>query len=195
MDQELMLMGSDEQNCSFSFNTEAGFEKVHVSNASDDVVMVTAISEDGLVHYYNVENKETALIPRTLFNGLPVLEDGIAGIFPYLSKKAMFNGADNDNRMVALSTEDRVLELNFSDMGLSVSGNGSEILGMRLENIERNLIIEITDRNGEVVYLNNPDRDIQSIEAEIDLSDGADGLYFLNLTSPQFQQTFALLMD
>jgi len=195
MDQELMLQGSDKQNCAINFNTESGFEKIFLSNSSDDVVMVTAISQDGLVHYYHVENKETALIPRTLFNGMPVLEDGITGIYPYLTKKAMFTGVENDNQMVTLDTETKNLQLASSNMELCVSEQEAGFLGIQLDEVAEGLQIEIKDKNGSVVYMNHPDHEIQSLHAKIDLSDGADGLYFLDLTSPQFHQTFALLMD
>lgn len=195
MGQQIMLMGSDNANCSINFNVESGFEKVYLSNESDDVVMVTAISQDGLVHYYHVVNKQTALIPRSLFNGLPILEDGMAGILPYLSKRALFNGVSNTNRMVAMKADTQNLELTSTSMDLSVSEQDPGFLGIKLNNVVSNITIEITDKNGEVIYMNNPDHDIQSLQAKIDLSDGAEGLYFLNLTSPQFQQTFALLMD
>ena len=65
--------------------TEAGFEKVYMSNSSADLVMVTAITASGEVSYYHVQNKETALIPRELMNGTAVLEDGMNGVYPYHS--------------------------------------------------------------------------------------------------------------
>ncbi|MBL4585855.1 MAG: hypothetical protein JKX84_02165 [Flavobacteriales bacterium] len=195
MDQELLLLGSDGKTCSFNFNTEAGFEKVFLSNASDDAVMISAISADGFVHYYNVENKQTALIPRSLFNGMPILEDGMEGLLPHLSKPALFNGIGTNNRMIALGNQVQNIELQSSQMGLNLSQKESGFLQMKLDNMSANLIIEIKDKSGEVVYMNSPDYDIESLQAKIDLSDSADGLYFLDLTSPQFHQTFALLMD
>jgi hypothetical protein len=66
---------------------------------------------------------------------------------------------------------------------------------MSLENVSSNLCIEIKDETGAMVYRNQPDEDIQSIRTRIDLSGGMEGLYFLDLTSPEFHQTFALLMN
>jgi len=195
MGQELMLLGSDNKTCSIQFNTESGFEKIFLSNASNDAVMVSAISADGSVHYYTIENKQTALIPRNLFNGLPVLEDGTEGVFPYLSKPALFNGTGNNNRMIALNNDVQNIDLPSTQMGLSLSQKESGFLQMQLENIAQNLVIEIKNKMGKVVYLNNPEHDIESLQAKIDLSDGTAGLYFLELTSPEFHRTFALLMD
>ncbi len=195
MGQELMLMGSDRSTCGVMFNSESGFGKLFISNESEDVVMVTAISEDGMVHYYNVENKETALIPRLLFNGLPVLEDGLAGIYPHLSKTTLFNGENNQNQMVTLSSDEQEVQLASSEMNLNVSSKEAGILGIQLDDVEKGLRIQIKDKSGKVVYMNHPDHDIESLMAKVDLSDSPEGLYFLDLTSPQFHQTFALLMD
>jgi len=88
-EQQIMLLGSDNNTCDIFFHAESGFEKVFMSNSSNDIVVVMALTANGEVSYYHVLNKETALIPRELMNGLPVLEDGLAGIYPYYSKPAM----------------------------------------------------------------------------------------------------------
>lgn len=194
-EQEIMLLGSDDQTCKVDFQTESGFEKVYMSNASDDIVMVTVLTSNGDVNYFHVTNKQTALIPRELMNGTPVLEDGLEGVYPYLSKMAMFNGAKAKNQIVALKNMNVVVELSGSDMALSVGSPAPQTLSMSLVNLSNGLNIQIRDENGEVVYRNQPDSETQSISTKIDLSDGAEGLYFLDLTSPQFHQTFALLMD
>lgn len=195
-EQEIMLLGSDDKTCSVQFQTEAGFEKVYLSNSSDDLVMVTAITSDGEVNYYHVVNKETALIPRELMNGTPVLEDGMNGVYPYYTKMALFNGATAQNQFVELSKGVKSVEISDAGgMTMSVGSPAPQTLAMSLENLMGQLEIEIKDENGDVVYRNQPDSDTQSITTKIDLSDGAEGLYFLDLTSPLFHQTFALLMD
>lgn len=194
-EQEIMLLGSDNKTCNVHFQTESGFEKVYMSNSSNDIVMVTALTASGEVNYYHVTSKETALIPRELVNGIPVLEDGLDGVYPYYSKMAMFNGAKANNQIVTLKSSNMTVELSNSDMALSVGTPAPQTLSMSLVNVSKELKIEIMDENGEVVYRNQPDSETQSISTKIDLSDGAEGLYFLDLTSPQFHQTFALLMD
>ena len=195
-DQEIILLGSDANTCRVHFQTESGFDKVYMSNSSDDIVMVTALTAEGEVNYYHVMNRETALIPRVLRNGTPVLEDGLAGIYPYHTKMAMFNGAVAKNQFVQLSQVDKQLEMSMdSGMNLSIGSPSERTLAMSLNNLSAELQIEIKDENGETVYLNRPDSEAKSLQTKIDLSDGAEGLYFLDLTSPQFHQTFALLMD
>ncbi|MGB0367971.1 MAG: hypothetical protein ACPGD8_01115 [Flavobacteriales bacterium] len=195
-EQEIMLLGSDEQTCKFHFQTEAGFEKVYMSNSSADLVMVTAITASGEVSYYHVQNKETALIPRELMNGTAVLEDGMNGVYPYYTKMALFNDAPAKNQFVALNNTVEEVELaQTSEMALSVGSPMSRTLAMTLDNLEPNMKIEIKNATGETVYRNQPDEETTSIQTKIDLSDGAEGLYFLDLTSPLFHQTFALLMD
>ena len=56
-EQQIMLLGSDKNTCNVHFQTEAGFDKVYLSNSSTDIVMVTAIAADGSVNYYHVSNK------------------------------------------------------------------------------------------------------------------------------------------
>lgn len=194
-EQEIMLLGSDDKTCNVHFQTESGFEKVYMSNSSNDIVMVTALTASGEVNYYHVTNKETALIPRELMNGTPVLEDGLKSVYPYHTKMAMFNGAKSKNQIVALKNTNKAIELTDTDMALSVGSPAPQTLSMSLVNLSSELKIQIMDENGEVVYRNQPDSETQSLSTKIDLSDGAEGLYFLDLTSPQFHQTFALLMD
>ncbi len=195
-EQEIMLLGSDDKTCLVHFQTESGFEKVYMSNSSDDIVMVTALTAGGEVNYYHVSNKETALIPRELMNGTPVLEDGFDGIYPYHSKMALFNNQAAENQFVALNRADKSVSLSeHSGMALTVGAPSAKTLAMTLENLDKSLKIEIKDATGETVYRNQPDAETQSIQTKIDLSDGAEGLYFLDLTSPLFHQTFALLMD
>ena len=195
-EQQIMLLGSDNKTCNIQFQTESGFEKVYMSNSSTDMVMVTAITASGEVSYYHVTNKETALIPRELMNGTQVLEDGKKGVYPYHTKMALFNNAPAKNQFVALNKGVKDVELaEESGMALSVGSPVSRTLAMTLENLDSNLTIEIKDAAGETVYRNQPDAETQSISTKIDLSDGAEGLYFLDLTSPLFHQTFALLMD
>ncbi|MBI1287023.1 MAG: hypothetical protein GC178_05530 [Flavobacteriales bacterium] len=194
--QEVMMLGSDNQTCSIRFEKEAEMGKVYLSNASNDLVMVSVLTSDGDVNYYHVENKETALIPRELLNGTPVLEDGLAGIYPFHTKKALYNNAVAENQFVALSQNRREVQLgNNSGMALNVAAPAPRTLAMALSNMDRPVNIEIRDEDGNVVYKNQPDADTQSIQTKIDLSEGAEGLYFLDLTSPHYHQTFALLMD
>ena len=158
--------------------------------------MVTALTAEGEVNYYHVANRETALIPRELRNGTPVLEDGLAGIYPYHTKMAMFNGAVAKNQFVQLTKANAHVEMqSVAGMNLSIGSLSERTLAMSLNNLSAELQIEIKDENGETVYLNRPDSEAKSLQTKIDLSDGAEGLYFLDLTSPQFHQTFALLMD
>ncbi len=195
-EQEIMLLGSDKNTCLVHFHTESGFEKVYLSNSSSDLVMVTVLTAGGEANYYHVTNKETALIPRELQNGTPVLEDGLNGIYPYYSKMAMFNDAVANNQFVSLKAANQQVELaQHSGMQMSVGSPEARTLAMNLVNLASGLNIEIKDENGAVVYRNRPDSDTQSIQTKIDLSEGAEGLYFLDLTSPKFHQTFALLMD
>lgn len=194
--QKIMLMGSDEKLCAIDFIKESGFDKIFMSNTSDDIVMVMALNADGEVNYYHVTNKETALIPRELLNGTPVLEDGLDGIYPFHTKMAMFNGAAPQNQFVALGKAGKQVDLGrHSGMAVSVGSPEARTLAMSLQNLDPQLKIEIRDQHGETVYLNRPDTETKSIQTKIDLSEGAEGLYFLDLTSPQFHQTFALLMD
>ncbi|MCF8275399.1 MAG: hypothetical protein K9J17_01590 [Flavobacteriales bacterium] len=194
--QEIMLLGSDDRTCEIFFLTESNFDKIYMSNSSDDVVMVTTLSADGEVNYYHVTNKETALIPRPLLNGTPVLEDGLTGIYPYFSKKALFNDGVAKNQFVALNRINRKIALHpDSGMALSIGSPSARTLAMSLSNLAGSMKIEIRDANGETVYKNRPDAETQSIQTKIDLSEGAEGLYFLDLTSPEFHQSFALLMD
>jgi hypothetical protein len=195
-EQQIMLLGSDNKMCNVHFQTESGFEKVYMSNSSNDLVMVTAITASGEVNYYYVTNKETALIPRELMNGTPVLEDGLNGVYPYHSKMALFNNSPAQNQFVALNKDVKTMDLaKESGMALSVGSPVSRTLAMTLKNLDSNLTIEIKDASGKTVYRNQPDEGTQSISTKIDLSDGAEGLYFLDLTSPFSHQTFALLMD
>lgn len=195
-DQKVMLLGSDDQTCTVHFQTESGFDKVYMSNESNDIVMVTTISPDGDVNYYHIENKESALIPRELANGTPMLEDGLGGIYPYYSKGALFNGAVSNKQFVALGSGKNTVALaSGSAMKMSVASPNGRTLAMSLEKLNAGLNIEIKDESGATVYRNQPDEGTQSISTRINLSSGVGGLYFLDLTSPEFHQTFALLID
>lgn len=194
--QQIMLLGSDEQTCSVFFQTESGFDKVFMSNNSDDFVMVTLITADGSVNYYHVTRKETALIPRTLMNGTPILEDGLTGVFPFHSKGILFNGAMANKQFVSLNGSKDNVQLNAKNgLSMAVGSPSDRTLAMNLENISPALEIEIKDATGAIVYRSRPDEETRSISTRIDLSSGVEGLYFLDLTSPDFHQTFALLMD
>lgn len=193
--QQIMLLGSDQNTCNIFFQNEAGFDKVYLSNSSNDIVMVTAISADGSVNYYHVTNKETALIPRELANGTPMLEDGLGGVYPYYSKGIVFNGAVASKQFVAIGQTEKVVELQDNQMALTVGSPSGKTLSMSVENLSENVNIQITDESGATVYRNQPDQTTQSIKTRIDLSDGVGGLYFLDLTSPTFHQTFALQID
>ena len=195
-DQRIMMLGSDNKHCMVHFKTESGFNKVYMSNESEDIVMVTSISADGNVNYYHIENKESALIPRELANGTPMLENGLGGIYPYHSKGALFNGAVSDKQFVALGSGEKQVALESeSGMEMSVGSPNGETLAMSLDKLSADLSIEIKDETGATVYRNQPDEETQSISTRIDLSSGVGGLYFLDLTSPEFHQTFALLID
>jgi len=194
--QQIMLLGSDNNICNIFFQTESGFEKVYLSNSSEDIMMVTALTAEGEVNYYHISNKETALIPRLLMNGTPVLEDGFAGIYPYHSKMALFNKTVAQNQFVSLKKVNQSVQLNaLSGMALKIGSPSPRTLAMSLSNLDELLEIQIRNENGETVYRNNPDADTQSIDTKINLSEGAEGLYFLDLTSPEFHQSFALLID
>jgi hypothetical protein len=80
-------------------------------------------------------------------------------------------------------------------MAMKVGSPSPRILAMSLDQVSAQLSIEIKDEAGETVYRNTPDADTQSIKTRIDLSASNGGLYFLDLTSPEFHQTFALLLD
>lgn len=195
-DQQIMLLGSDDKTCSIFFQTEAGFDKTYVSNSSEDMVMLTAITADGSVYYYAVENKETALIPRLLPNGVPVLEDGLSGIFPHSAKGAIFQDGLAKNQFVTLSEHADAVSVNTTNnVKMQVSKPEDGTLAMHLDNLCPSLQIEITDERGAPIYRSKPDSDTKSIRTRIDLSEGVGGLYFLDLTSPEFQQTFALRME
>ena len=195
-EQQIMLLGSDDKTCSIFFETEAGFDKVYLSNNSEDLVMVTTISADGNVNYYHVSNKESALIPRKLMNGTPMMEDGLAGIYPYHSKGVLFNGAVADKQFVALKEGLTSVSLTSkSDMQMSVGSPNAQTLSMSLDKLSSSVSIQIKDESGAIVYHNQPDEETQSLKTRIDLSSGVGGLYFLDLTSPGFHQTFALLID
>lgn len=195
-DQEVQLLGSDNHACTIRFGGDNGFDKAFLSNNSEDMVMIMVLTHEGEVNYYHVENKETALIPRQLLNGTPVLEDGLAGIFPFHTKKALYNGVAAENQFVALSKSHKELELgNTGSMALKVASPAPRTLAMALSNMDRPVRIEIRDEKGAMVYKNHPDAETKSIQTKIDLSEGAEGLYFLDLTSPHYHQTFALLMD
>lgn len=195
-DQRIMLLGSDNNQCMVHFIHESGYDKVFMSNQSNDIVMVTTISADGNVNYYHIKNKETALIPRELTNGTPMLEDGLGGVYPYHAKGALFNGAVADKQFVSLGNAGKAVELNSaSGMQMSVASGNGNTLAMSLNKLSADLSIEIKDETGATVYRNQPDEQTQSISTRIDLSSGVGGLYFLDLTSPEFHQTFALLID
>jgi hypothetical protein len=195
-EQQIMLLGSDNNTCDIFFQAESGFEKVFLSNSSDDIVVVTALTSNGEVSYYHVINKESALIPRELMNGVPVLEDGLAGIYPYYSKRAMSTEGAAKNQFVALNKENQGIALcTPSEMALEIGSPTSGTLSMSLSNLDERVEIQIRNENGEIVYRNHPDSDTQSFKAKINLSEGAEGLYFLDLTSPEFQQSFALRMN
>ena len=195
-EQQIMLLGSDNNTCGIFFQAESAFEKVFMSNSSDDIVVVTALTANGEVSYYHVINKETALIARELMNRVPVLEDGLAGIYPYYSKRAMSTEGAAKNQFVALSTENQNVVLSAkSEMALTVGSPSSGTLAMSLSNLDEQVKIQIRNKNGETVYKNHPDSETQSIQAKINLSEGAEGLYFLDLMSPEFHQSFALMMN
>jgi hypothetical protein len=194
--QQIMMLGSDERMCNVHFQTESGFDKVYLSNGSTDMVMVTAITADGSVNYYHITRKETALIPRALMNGTPILEDGLGGVYPYYAKGILFNGAVSSQQFVSLTGTDQQVRINNGNgMALKVGSPSSKTLSMNMENITAGLEIEIKDETGATVYRSNPNDDAQSISTRIDLSNSVGGLYFLDLTSPDFHQTFALKMD
>lgn len=194
--EAVQLLGSDNQACTIDFAGDNGFDKVFMSNASEDMVMVMVLTHEGDMNYYHVVNKETALIPRQLLNGTPVLEDGLASIYPFHTKKALYNGVAAENQFVALSKNHKEVPLgNTGAMALKVASPAPRTLAMALSNMDRPVKIEIRDQNGDMVYKNHPDAETKSIQTKIDLSEGAEGLYFLDLTSPHYHQTFALLMD
>ncbi|MBL4585650.1 MAG: hypothetical protein JKX84_01130 [Flavobacteriales bacterium] len=193
--QEIMLMGSNKKNCSILFTKESETPKISLSNSSEDVVMITAITSDGLVHYYHIKSKTTVLLPRCLFNGMPIFRDNGVDIYPYLSRRGLCNGAKNINRMVAIKTDIQNLNLVSSDMDLSVSAQEAGFLGIKIDKVDTDLVIRVLDINGEVIYRNSPTQNVKSIHAKVDLTDSADGLYFLSLTSPSFNQTFSLVIE
>lgn len=192
--QHIMLLGTDSKTCTVGFQTESGFDKVFMSNNSSDIVMITTISADGNVNYYHIKNKNSALIPRELANGTPMLEDGLGGVYPYHSKGVLFNGAVADKQFLTLSSNTEAVSLS-SGMEMEVASQDNRTLQMSLSKLNDNLSIEIKDENGSTVYRNQPGVDTQSISTRINLSSGDGGLYFLDLTSPEFHQTFALLID
>jgi len=195
-EQQIMLLGSDNKTCNIFFQTESGFDKVYMSNSSDDRVMVTILTANGEVNYFHVINKETALIPRELLNGTPVLEDGLAGIYPYHTKKALFNGAVAQNQFVALGRASKSIQLHAeSGMALHVGSPSPRTLAMSLSNLDKSLEIKIRNERGETVYRNSPDADTKSIQTKINLAENSDDMYFLDLTSPEFYQSIALQMN
>ena len=195
-DQELLLLGSDQNTCMVRFQADAGFDKVFLSNSSSDLVMVTTLGSDGEVNYYHIKNKEIALIPRELMNGTPVLEDGLAGVSPFHSKKVIFNGAASDNQFVDLNATEKIFRhVDESGMAISLSSTVSGSLVMALVNLEDSVHIQIKDANGTVVYMNRPDAGVQRIQTKIDLSQGMEGVYFLDLCSASINQHFAFRMN
>ncbi len=195
-DQELLLLGSDQNTCMVRFQADAGFDKVFLSNSSSDLVMVTTLGSDGEVNYYHIKNKEIALIPRELMNGTPMLEDGLTGVYPFHSKKAIFNGAASDNQFVDLNAKEKIFRhVDESGMAISLSSTVSGSLVMALVNLEDSVHIQIKDANGTVVYMNRPDAGVQRIQTKIDLSQGMEGIYFLDLSSASINQHFAFRMN
>lgn len=194
--QQLMLLGSDERLCSIYFRTESDFHKIYLSNSSTDLILITTITAEGNVNYYHVNNKETALIPRNLRNGVPVLEDGLAGVFPYLSKGVLFNEAVSDQQFVMLSEAKQQVHL-ITKNGLSMMVGSPEggTLTMSMENITPGLRIEVTNETGQTVYRSRPDKGTQTIKTRIDLSSSDGKMFFLDLMSPDFHQTFALQVN
>lgn len=194
--QQIMLLGSDKQACAISFQKEAGFDKIYISNASLDVAMIMVLTADGEVNYYHIKNKETALIPRMLFNGTPVLEDGYHGIYPYFTKKALFNGAVAQNRFVKLKEKASNIQLRpNSGMLLTVTSPSTRTLIISLKELDRDTEINLHDATGKMVYQRHPSADVKDIQANINLSENSGGLYFLGLTSPGFKQTLALQLE
>lgn len=195
-DQELMLLGSDLQTCMILFQNEVGFDKIYVSNSSNDIMMVTTLGADGEVSYFHLKSKEIAFIPRELLNGSPVLEDGLAGVYPFYSKKAVFNGSSPKNQFVDLNNSKKVFkQTDGNGMDISLASSVSRILTMTLDNLEEKLQIRIMDASGNVIYKNKPDSSAQSIQTKIDLSQGSAGIYYLDLSSSTAHQTFALMVN
>jgi len=54
-------------------------------------------------------------------NGVPVLEDGLASIYPYYSKKALFDDAVTQNQFVALEKRNQNVNLP-SNSGMALRG-------------------------------------------------------------------------
>jgi len=195
-EQQIMLLGSDNKACNIFFQTESGFDKVYMSNSSADMVMVTVLTAEGEVNYFHVINKETALIPRKLLNGTPILEDGLDGIYPYHSKSAIFNGAVAKNQFVALERASKSVQLHAkSEMALKVGCPSPHTLAISFSNLDNSLEIKIRNESGKTVYRKCPDADTKSIQTRIDLAEDLDELYFLDLTSPEFYQCIALQMN
>ena len=194
--QQLMLLGSDQKTCSITFETESGFDKVYLSNNSNDIVTVTSLSPNGQVNYFHVASKETALIPRELKNGAPFLADGLDGVYPFLSKNALFNGSLSKGQFVFLNKQNVSVPLNAeSGMKMTVGSPTEHTLAMSLTDLDAELEIEIKRADGTTVYLKKPDAETKSIQTKIALSDDVDALYYLDLTSPNFQQSVVLKMN
>ncbi len=192
----LKLTGTDGHACQILFDGDNGFDKVFLNNGSANEVMVTALTADGDVHYYRVARKETALIPRVLQNGLPVLEDGSASIYPFHTKPALFNQGTTRNQFVQLSHHMQPVTMAYEKgTTMEVASPTRGTLSMTVTDLHMPLSIELRDTHGKVVYKNRPDAGTKRITARIDLSEGQDGLYFLDLRSGNDYRSLALMVE
>lgn len=191
---EMMLAGSDGSACGFRFGEQG--RGIHIDNRSGDLVLLEMIGTDGRLHSYHITDALTTLLPREVGNGTVMLEAGSGGVFPFRSKGNVVQGGTDIPVMHAIRPGSRQQTVKCGqDGGIRVSAVSGRRLILQWDGPRKGARLELTDRDGKVVYQNVPQESATVVETRIDLSQSSSDLYFLRVSSIDTEHTYAVLME
>jgi len=193
--KDMMLAGSDGQSCTVRFGEGQMEGSIAVNNLSSDIVLLQMLDTDGTVHRYHVRQSEAMLTPRLLHNGVVMMDDGRGGVLPFQSKANALQGNKDRPVMQTLMAEDGQMSFALGNgSGLQMRADENRKLMVQLSGLQSGSGLELTDRNGKVVYRNTLHPQASSVETRIDLAATCD-LYFLKVFTPSGTRSFAVVMN
>lgn len=194
--KEMMLAGSDGNSCTFSFGSDIGNEVISITNGSSDIAMLHMMDVDGTVHSYHIREARVHVTPRQLPNGVVILEGGPNGMLPFLSKSTAAHGGVAQEHVKAFGPGQYLVSDILGRNGqMDVSTEPNGHIRLRLNGLDSGSGLELTDRFGTVVYKSSLHPQTTSVETLIDLSDRSCDLYFLKVSCPSSERTFALMLN
>jgi hypothetical protein len=193
--KDMMLAGADGQACNFRFGSGSSAGSIAINNLSSDIVLLQILDTDGTVHSYHLRQNTAVLTPKLLHNGVVMMDDGHGGVLPFQSKANALQGNKDRPVMQTLLSQDG--EMSFAlggGSGLQMRADQGRKLMLQLSGLQSGSGLELTDRNGKVVYRNALHPQASSVETRIDLAESCD-LYFLKVFMPTGVRNFAVVMN